>query len=33
MSRSLISMAGVSFGIALVLLIGSTLSTLWFAGV
>jgi hypothetical protein len=32
MSRSLISMAGIAFGIAMVLLIGSTLSTLWFAG-
>ena len=31
MSRSLISMAGIAFGIAVVLVIGSTLSTLWFA--
>ena len=31
MSRSLISMAGVAFGLAVVLVIGSTLSTLWFA--
>lgn len=30
MSRSLISMAGVAFGLAVVLVIGSTLSTLWF---
>lgn len=33
MSRSLISMAGIAFGIAMVLVIGSTLSTLWFTGV
>jgi len=33
MSRSLISMAGLTFGIAVVVLIGSTLSTIWFAGV
>jgi len=30
MSRSLISMAGIAFGIAVVLLVGSTLSTMWF---
>ncbi len=30
MSRSLISMAGIAFGIGVVLVISSTLSTLWF---
>jgi len=30
MSRSLISMAGIAFGIAVILVIGSTLSTMWF---